>query len=158
MNKLEKFAKFMVRGTTSSSDRIGSENDENRITSGMGGDGVVKAFEVVITPVVFALIGVFIDYKVHTAPVFTLGFLFFGIAGMVIKLWYGTFTGGISSQFLHNGESSARVIRRSQIKPVCRGELLGGDLHVPSDLDLSLDNGVGFKHKSDTDGNRLIER
>lgn len=149
MSKLEKFAKFIVKGAKPNLDRGNDPASSNSLSSGMGGDGVVKAFEVVLTPVLFALLGVFVDYKFNTAPIFTLGFLFFGIAGMVIKLWYGTFTAGLSSQFLQNDESSTRVIRRSQIKPVGRGELLGGDLDIPSELDLRLDKSLGSENLSE---------
>ena len=120
-----------------SSSEVGSTRPE----SARFGDGVVKAFEVVLTPILFALIGVAIDQRLNTAPLFTLGLLFFGIAGMTIKLWYVSFRPQSLSQFLQSGESSSRVVRRSQIKPVEVGELLGADLEIPPDLDLTLDRG-----------------
>ena len=138
MSRTRSFVKFMVKGTRPSASTSGQ--------NGVGGpdhfgDGVVKAFEVVLAPVLFALIGLAVDYKFQTAPLFTLGFLFFGIAGMIIKLWYVSFGPQSSSQFLQSGDSSSKVVRRSQIKPVVTGELLGGDLEVPKDLDLTFDRG-----------------
>lgn len=136
MSRLHSFARFMVKGT------------KRPTVSGKSGagpgfdDGVVKVFEVVMTPILFSLIGLAVDYKFNTAPIFILSFLFFGIAGMAIKLWYGTFAPGSSPSFSHNDETSTRVVRRSQIKPVGEGELLGGNLELSSELDLTLDRGI----------------
>ncbi|NNN19011.1 MAG: AtpZ/AtpI family protein [Acidimicrobiaceae bacterium] len=129
---------FMVRGTKPKS----LLDDPNASVSGSSqvGDGFVKVLEMVLTPIIFALVGVALDYKFNTAPILTLAFLFFGVLGMVIKLWYVSFAPQSSSRFLQSGESSSRVIRRSQIKPVEMGELLGGDLEIPSDLDLTMEN------------------
>jgi len=141
MSRTKAFIGFMIRGTKSKSPL----NDPNTSVSGSSqlGDGFVKAFEMVLTPIVFALVGVVLDYKFNTAPILTLVFLFFGVLGMVIKLWYVSFSPQSSSRFLQSGESSSRVIRRSQIKPLEMGELLGGDLEVPSDLDLTMEKGSG---------------
>ncbi|TAN22499.1 MAG: AtpZ/AtpI family protein [Actinomycetota bacterium] len=138
MSRTRAIVDFMIKGA-----KPKSSSDFERVPSDSSqmGDGFVKAFEMVLTPILFCLLGVFLDFKFGTAPILTLGFLFFGIAGMVIKLWYESFAPQSSSRFLQNGESSSRVIRRSQIKPVEMGELLGGDLEVPSDLDLTLDDG-----------------
>ena len=139
MSRTKAIVDFMIKGTKPKNYSGESENLSSN--SPHLGDGFVKAFEMVLTPILFCLLGVFLDYKFNTAPILTLGFLFFGIAGMVIKLWYKSFAPESSSRFLQNEESSSRVVRRSQIKPVEMGELLGGDLEVPSDLDLTLDNG-----------------
>ncbi len=137
MSRTKSFVTFMVRGVKPAGAAAGTGQDNTRF-----GDGVVKAFEVVMTPVVFALIGLGVDYKLRTAPWFTLGLFFFGIAGMTVKLWYVSFRSQSLPEFLQNGDSSSKVVRRSLIKPVELGELLGGDLEVPPDLDLSLDRGV----------------
>ncbi len=138
MSRTRSFVKFMVKGNRPSA----SSNEQNRVGGpDQFGEGVVKAFEVVLTPILFALIGLAVDYKFHTAPLFTLGLLFFGIAGMTIKLWYVSFGPQSSPQFLQSGDSSSKVVRRSQITPVVTGELLGGDLEVPKDLDLTFDRG-----------------
>jgi len=133
------FVNFLIKGAKP----VASSGEQEGVGGGSGsfGDGVLKAFEVVLTPILFALIGVAVDYQFNTAPIFTLGFLFFGIAGMIIKLWYVSFRPESSSGFLQSGDSSSKVIRQSQIKPVVMGELLGGDLEVPPDLDLTLDRG-----------------
>lgn len=141
MSRVSSFTRFIVKGTKPAVRSTPSDSQTSAPASGFG-DGIVKVFEVVMTPVLFSLIGLAVDYKFNSAPVFTLGFLFFGIAGMVIKLWYGTFSPGSSPSFSHNGDTSARVIRRSQIKPVGNGELLGGDLELSSELDLTLDRGL----------------
>ncbi len=140
MSRTKSFVNFMVKGAKSrdiSPDGTGSSQSYARF-----GDGVVRAFEIVLTPVLFALIGLGIDYKLSTTPWFTLGFFFFGIIGMIAKLWYVSFGSESFSQFLQSGDSSSKVIRRSLIKPVELGELLGGDLEVPPDLDLTLDRGA----------------
>ncbi|MDA8081699.1 MAG: AtpZ/AtpI family protein [Actinomycetota bacterium] len=138
MSKTRSFVRFMVKGNRPSA----SSGEQNRVDGpGQFGEGVVKAFEVVLTPILFALIGLAIDYEFNTTPLFTLGFLFFGIAGMTIKLWFVSFGPQSSPQFLQSGDSSSRVVRRSQITPVVTGELLGGDLDVPKDLDLTFDRG-----------------
>lgn len=136
MSRLNSFARFMVKGTKRPNDSAVSAAE-----SGFG-DGVVKVFEIVMTPVLFSLIGLAVDYKFDTAPIFTLSFLFFGIAGMAIKLWYGTFAPGSSLSFSCSDESSTKVVRRSQIRPLGKGELLGGDLELSPELDLTLDKGI----------------
>lgn len=47
-----------------------------------------RAFEMVLTPLVLALIGLGIDQWVGTRPVFTLGLFFFGLAGVVARIYY----------------------------------------------------------------------
>lgn len=137
MARIEGVLRFLIRGTKPTPESVTSSEAASRLQG--NGDGVIKAFEVVFTPIIFALIGVFIDYKLNTAPIFTLGLLVFGVVGMAIKLWYHTFAIGISSSFLQSDQSSTRVIRRSHIKPLDEGDLLGANLEIPSDLDLSLD-------------------
>ncbi len=137
MARIEGVLRFLIRGTKPASQSFAGSKPGSQ--SQGNGDGVIKAFEVVFTPIILALIGVFIDYRLNTAPIFTLGLLVFGVVGMAIKLWYHTFAVGISSEFLQSGQSSTRVIRRSHIKPLGEGDLLGANLEIPSDLDLSLD-------------------
>lgn len=143
MSKLSKFAHFLTKGVEGSSNRAGSEANVQAAPT----DGVVKVFDVVLTPVLFAMIGLAVDYKFSTAPIFTLTFLFFGVAGMAIKLWYGSFGGSSSNSISHNGESSTKVVRRSSIVPVSKGDLLGGDLAVPDDLDLTFDGNSNPKYR-----------
>lgn len=47
-----------------------------------------RAFELVLTPLVLALIGFGIDYALDTRPIFTLVFFIFGLAGVVARLYY----------------------------------------------------------------------
>lgn len=144
MSRTRSVIKFMLKGTKPASGSSLPDGESQGAMVGYG-DGLVKAIEVVFTPILFALIGVFLDYKFQTAPLLTLGFLFFGITGMAIKLWYTSFGSNSDSGFLQSGSTSARVVRRSQMKSLGKGELLGGDLEVPSDLDLTFDRGVNSK-------------
>lgn len=146
MNRTRSLVKFMIRGTKPKEPVETSEGIP--VESTRFGDGVVRAFELVFTPIIFALIGLALDNKLNTTPIFTLGFFFFGIAGMTIKLWYISFAPQSSPEFLQSGESSSKVIRRSKIKSVELGELLGGDLEVPADLDLTLDRKSGKGEKN----------
>lgn len=143
MSKLASFAAVLLKGTKPA--------DISRTREELGGlgDGVVKAFEVVLSPILFALIGLAIDLKVGSAPVFTLAFFFFGIAGMVIKLWYTMFKNDNFIAISHNGQSPTKVVRRSAIQPVGAGDLLGGDLEVPDSFDLTLDKSPSAQEYDD---------
>lgn len=144
MRAVRSFASLMLRGVKPSPVGEQAKGPDDRGPAAISGfgDGVSKAFEVALTPILFSLIGVGIDYKLSTAPIFTMVFLAFGIAGMAVKLWFAGFGTESAAGFLHGGDSSAKVLRRSRITPVEVGDLLGGDLEIPEELDLSFDPGA----------------
>jgi F0F1-type ATP synthase assembly protein I len=48
------------------------------------------SFELVLSPIVLALIGLWLDHSVlHSTPVCTIVFAVVGLAGAVVKLYYG---------------------------------------------------------------------
>ncbi|MEO1063399.1 MAG: AtpZ/AtpI family protein [Actinomycetota bacterium] len=51
-------------------------------------DGFTRALELVLTPVVFALIGLGIDALAGTTPLFTIGLAVFAIVGESAVMWY----------------------------------------------------------------------
>jgi F0F1-type ATP synthase assembly protein I len=52
------------------------------------GDGLGQAIELIAAPVVLALVGLFIDSRLGTAPLFFLIFLVFGAAGSFAAAYY----------------------------------------------------------------------
>ncbi len=52
------------------------------------GDGLSRAFELALTPAVFAALGFLIDRLVGTTLVFTLGVFALAVVGMGIREWY----------------------------------------------------------------------
>lgn len=46
------------------------------------------SFELALSPVIFALIGLWLDRKLGTTPVFVIGLAVFGIVGAGLKLYY----------------------------------------------------------------------
>lgn len=52
-------------------------------------DALTRSVELVLTPIVFGLIGWLIDRAAGTWPVFTLGLATFGIVGIAVKLKLG---------------------------------------------------------------------
>lgn len=53
------------------------------------GDGMSRAFELAVTPLVFGAIGFGLDRALDTSPVFTVGLAVFAVIGMMIRLWFG---------------------------------------------------------------------
>jgi hypothetical protein len=53
------------------------------------GDGLARAFELAVTPVVFGFIGFGIDRLLGIQPVFTSALAVLAVIGMFIRLWYG---------------------------------------------------------------------
>ena len=51
-------------------------------------DGFTRAIELVVTPVVFALIGLAIDSLAGTRPLFTISLAVFAIVGQSAVMWY----------------------------------------------------------------------
>lgn len=65
-----------------------SENDKRAVNRGFG-DGMARAFEFAVTPMLFGGLGWLIDRGLDTSPVFTIALAVFGIVGMFLRLWYG---------------------------------------------------------------------
>jgi F0F1-type ATP synthase assembly protein I len=53
------------------------------------GNTLARAFELVLTPLLFALLGRFIDSRADTSPLFTIALVAFAVAGVAIKTYYG---------------------------------------------------------------------
>ncbi len=51
-------------------------------------DGLTRAIELVVTPVVFALIGLAIDSVAGTRPLFTISLAVFSLVGQSVVMWY----------------------------------------------------------------------
>ncbi|HEX7168282.1 MAG TPA: AtpZ/AtpI family protein [Acidimicrobiales bacterium] len=52
------------------------------------GDGLTVAFEVALTPTIFAAGGYAIDRWLGTVPVFTIALLLVGVVGLFLKMWF----------------------------------------------------------------------
>lgn len=52
------------------------------------GEGMAQALELVVTPVLFALAGVWLDGRLGTAPWFAVGLLLFAILGVTVAAYY----------------------------------------------------------------------
>ena len=52
------------------------------------GDGLSVAFEVALTPALFAGIGYGIDRWLGIVPAFTIGLLVFSVVGLFLKMWF----------------------------------------------------------------------
>ena len=53
------------------------------------GDALARAFELVVTPGVFALLGWLIDRQLGTTPIFAFVFFFLVLGYVIWKLWMG---------------------------------------------------------------------
>lgn len=53
------------------------------------GDGMSRAVELAITPLVFGGLGWLLDSWLGTSPAFTVGLAVFAVVGMFLRLWYG---------------------------------------------------------------------
>ena len=51
-------------------------------------DGFTRAIELVVTPIVFALIGLGVDRLLGTTPLFAIGLAVFAIVGQSAVMWY----------------------------------------------------------------------
>lgn len=63
-------------------------NDKRAMNQGFG-DGISRAFELVVTPMAFAGIGFLIDLVAGTGPAFAIAFAVFGVIGTFVRMWYG---------------------------------------------------------------------
>lgn len=66
-----------------------SDLDEKRDLNRGFGDGMSRAFEIAVTPIVFGALGYGIDTLADTTPAFTIALAVFAVMGMFVRLWYG---------------------------------------------------------------------
>ena len=65
-----------------------SLNDKRAMNQGFG-DGMSRAFELVVTPLLFGLVGFLVDHLAGTSPAFVVAFGAFGVVGTFVRAWYG---------------------------------------------------------------------
>lgn len=65
-----------------------SVNDKRAMNNGFG-DGMSRAFELAITPLVFGGLGFVLDRAIGTSPVFAVAFAAFAVIGMFVRVWFG---------------------------------------------------------------------
>lgn len=63
------------------------DSQRRELNKGLG-DGFTRAFELVLAPTVFALVGFLVDQALGTLPVFTVTLTLFAIAGVAVKTYY----------------------------------------------------------------------
>ena len=68
-------------------DNQGSRNDRQANWQGFG-DGLSQGLEMAVTPVLCALIGLFIDQRVGTTVLFALAFAIFAMVANFVKAYY----------------------------------------------------------------------
>ena len=66
----------------------GVEPNDRRETWQGFGDGLSQAVEMAVTPVLFALIGVFLDRRLGTGPLLAVGLAIFAMVGNFVKAYY----------------------------------------------------------------------
>jgi F0F1-type ATP synthase assembly protein I len=52
-------------------------------------DGLSRAFEIVLTPLILGFLGRLVDGWLDTRPGFMIGFAALGVVGVFVKLWIG---------------------------------------------------------------------
>lgn len=62
--------------------------EKRELNNGFG-NALSRAFEIAVTPAVFAGLGWLVDRVLGTQPIFMIVLLVFAIVGMFVKLWYG---------------------------------------------------------------------
>lgn len=77
-------------------------------------DGLSKAFELALTPVLVAGMGWFIDTRIETIPLFTLVFFFLGVIGTSLSLWYRYDAAMVEEQRRATEARAERTPRRSR--------------------------------------------
>ncbi len=65
-----------------------SVNDKRAMNNGFG-DGMSRAFELAVTPLVFGGLGYLLDRAVGTTPVFAVSLAVLAVIGMFIRVWIG---------------------------------------------------------------------
>jgi F0F1-type ATP synthase assembly protein I len=65
-----------------------AHRDRRALNKGFS-DGMARAFELALTPVIFGGLGWLVDRATGTAPLFMLTFVLFAFAGMFVRMWIG---------------------------------------------------------------------
>lgn len=68
-------------------DRV-DRNERGELIKGLGDDVASRGFELVLTPVVFAVLGLLVDRWAGTTPLFTVAFAVLALAGAAYMLWF----------------------------------------------------------------------
>lgn len=63
------------------------QRDRRGLWQGFG-EGLTQGFELALTPVVFALLGLYLDGRFDTRPALTIGLAVFATAGVFLRAWY----------------------------------------------------------------------
>lgn len=65
-----------------------SLNDKRAMNQGFG-DGMSRAFELVVTPLLFGAFGYLVDTVAGTSPVFVVALSLFAVVGTFVRMWFG---------------------------------------------------------------------
>lgn len=63
-------------------------HERGELIRGLGDDVAARGFELVLTPVVFALLGLLVDDWIGTTPLFTVAFAVLALGGAAYMLWF----------------------------------------------------------------------
>jgi hypothetical protein len=77
-----------IRRETAAISMIGPTGPKNEIYRGFG-DGLARAFELAVTPVIFGAGGYALDRWLGIVPVFTTVFVLMAVIGLLLRIWYG---------------------------------------------------------------------
>jgi hypothetical protein len=84
VNLREKLVGLTISGTAAPAFR---PTEQGELYRGYG-DGLSRAFEFALTPVIFGAIGFGIDHLLGIVPVFTILLFLVAVAGVFAKAWY----------------------------------------------------------------------
>jgi F0F1-type ATP synthase assembly protein I len=99
-------------------------SDKRDLYNGFG-DGLAKAFEFAVTPVIFGVAGYVLDRVIGTVPLFTIVLVLVCIVGMFIKTWY-TYDAEMKA---HESRSAWKAVSPKAVSPK------PGMLNLPSESD-----------------------
>ena len=84
MNLREKLVGLTIRGTAAPAFRA---TEQGELYRGYG-DGLSRAFELALTPAIFAAMGFGLDHWLGILPVLTIVFFLVAVAGVFVRFWY----------------------------------------------------------------------
>lgn len=64
------------------------EQGDRRVVWQGFGDGLTQAVEIAVTPILFAVLGLWLDRRVGTTPVFGVALAVFAMVGVFLRAWY----------------------------------------------------------------------
>ncbi len=88
-------------------DQDDQHRDKRALNRGYS-DGMTRAFEIVLTPAIFAGFGWLLDRWLGLFPILTIVFLVFGVVGIFTKLYLGY----EAEMLVHEDERRARSAQR----------------------------------------------